>query len=465
MLLSFGWKQATEVELRTAPQDGVLIVMTDETRPEKKEHEAEGEVSERGPAVESLPGQTPESHQSSKSDQQQPRRRGLLDIGREALASAARTATRVGKNPKALALFHQAGDKARRLSRQAIDSTDRAATRIRESSPRAKKLVSQVADQAGELGRKTKESTYRAATKVRESTPQARELVDKAADLGRKAKNSTGQVATRLWESAPRARILIGETLKSTGEAIAPSKKVTDQPDDFTASSESPEGSAPGHIAARAPTAHAMQGELVAPERAANVRERADRPGDPVPTRTATPAVQPVVSTVPGSPQTRRELDLYHLKLLSYFYYGTSVIWVLALIQGMPGRLFGSLGTGLWSLFAGTFETFLAGCLFSTLYSLIMPILLVLGGISLARHRRYILCVFVALLACLSLALSTILGIASLIVLFRPTVRCIFRETRPGRTTTLLPAAPVSAVESDTEGEENRPGSTGDRIS
>lgn len=235
---------------------------------------------------------------------------------------------------------------------------------------------------------------------------------------------------------------------------ISPSDNVPDQSPEAPPGPKSPAESAPSPspdvLATSSPPAQPVIREKP-PDQLAHVPEetglsvRADAIGHPL------PAVEPVVTAVPASLPDQRALDLHHLKLLSYFYYATSGLWLVSMTLALPGAFVGSLGLGLWNLFMGSLNSFIGGCVASTVYSVMMPILLIFGGRFLARQQRYFFCILVAVLACLSLALSTILGIASLIVLFRPTVRGLFSKAKSRAAEAALPvAATASLGESNT---------------
>lgn len=440
--------------------------MTEETSPKRDSYQAESDAAEdsAGEGAQSERIREPDRLATGETSPRSSKRRRLLGLGRRTLDSAARAATRVSKSPRAQSLMKRAGEQARSLGGKARDSTERAVTRIRASSPRVRALVDEAADQARSLGRKARESSKRTAAKVRESAPKAGALVDRAADharaLGHKAKDSTGRAATRLWESTPNARALIGETLKSTAEVISPSTDVPDQPRELPPGPKRRTESALDLQATPLlPTTPANQDDLVAPHQSADTPADADLSADRAAIGSPLSAVQPLVSTIQTSLPAQRALDIHHLKLLSYFCYGTSGLWALSLILALPGTFLGFFTLGLWNFFAGSLDRFLGGCILSSLYSLSMPILLVLAGGSLARHRRYVFCIVVASLACFSLALGTILGIASLIVLLRPTVRQIFSEAGRQAPPAALPVAPALLDQRNAAGPEAASGS------
>jgi len=57
--------------------------------------------------------------------------------------------------------------------------------------------------------------------------------------------------------------------------------------------------------------------------------------------------------------------------------------------------------------------------------------LLIVAGRAIGRRRRYTLCFIVAALACLMMPFGTVLGVFSLIVLNRPSVKLLFEANKP----------------------------------
>ena len=129
--------------------------------------------------------------------------------------------------------------------------------------------------------------------------------------------------------------------------------------------------------------------------------------------------------------------DEEHLRLLAIFYY----IWGgLTAVLSCLGVFFIALG--------GTFMVAAAreqngppiwfGTLFS-LFGVVMVLLVLLGaglalwtGRNLQRRKRYVACLIVAGLSCLSVPLGTALGVFTFVVLSRPSVKQLFSE--PGAT-------------------------------
>jgi hypothetical protein len=57
---------------------------------------------------------------------------------------------------------------------------------------------------------------------------------------------------------------------------------------------------------------------------------------------------------------------------------------------------------------------------------------LALSGRSLRQHRRYTFCLVMAIISCMFMPFGTILGIFTLIVLFRPSVKELFAAAHAG---------------------------------
>ena len=73
-------------------------------------------------------------------------------------------------------------------------------------------------------------------------------------------------------------------------------------------------------------------------------------------------------------------------------------------------------------MFAG-----LGGC--GMIFVWVIALLITLSGRRLLQHRSRTFCIIVAALMCLSIPFGTILGVFTLIVLSRPSVRQLFGET------------------------------------
>ena len=128
--------------------------------------------------------------------------------------------------------------------------------------------------------------------------------------------------------------------------------------------------------------------------------------------------------------------DLQHLKLLSIFHYVVAVFTALtgcfpvfhlaigvALLSGqmpnqaadpVPAEVMGWMFTGI------------AGAVIVVMWSLAAVIFC--SGRSLQNHRRHTFCLVVAGLECLLMPFGTVLGIFTIIVLLRPSVRQLFDE-------------------------------------
>jgi hypothetical protein len=135
--------------------------------------------------------------------------------------------------------------------------------------------------------------------------------------------------------------------------------------------------------------------------------------------------------------------DLEHLKLLSLFHYIKAAILALmtTLVGGyyvLVGVLFQTLpmpapppgatppppGTANFMSVMGWFMIVLgAGVL---LFGWTMAVLTVLAGRFLARQRRWTFCFVIACIQCAEMPMGTVLGIFTILVLLRPTVKDLF---------------------------------------
>jgi hypothetical protein len=129
--------------------------------------------------------------------------------------------------------------------------------------------------------------------------------------------------------------------------------------------------------------------------------------------------------------------DLEHLRLLSVFHY---VLAVLAGLFSLFPVLY--LGIGLAAL-TGHFPDSHSGnampsfmgwffVLFGAVWllcGLAFAICLWLSGRFLAQHRRYLFCLVMAAISCMFSPFGTVLGVFTIVVLMRPSVRELFGET------------------------------------
>ncbi len=131
--------------------------------------------------------------------------------------------------------------------------------------------------------------------------------------------------------------------------------------------------------------------------------------------------------------------DLEHLRLLSIFHYVVAGIAALAACFPLI-----HLGMGLMMLFAP--DTFkprqpgeaemlrFMGIFFAAIAAVMIllgwsfAVCVLLAGRNLARRRRYTFCMVMAALLCLFMPFGTVLGVFSIIVLVRPSVKALFEQ-------------------------------------
>jgi len=137
--------------------------------------------------------------------------------------------------------------------------------------------------------------------------------------------------------------------------------------------------------------------------------------------------------------------DQQHLRLLSIFHYvvaGFAAVFAclplihLAIgIAFLTGKIDGAHDPENAGRLVGGFLVGIASVFLLLGWTLVG--LLVLAGRSLARHRRYTLCLVMAAISCAFMPFGTVLGVFTLIVLLRPGVKELFgeepapAETRP----------------------------------
>jgi hypothetical protein len=142
------------------------------------------------------------------------------------------------------------------------------------------------------------------------------------------------------------------------------------------------------------------------------------------------------MDSVPGKKTMNQDLE--HLRLLSIFHYVLAA--VTALLSCLP---FLHLTIGLLAIFSpetlngpnGGHDTREANLLFGSIFAIFggtcillgwtMCVCIFLAGRNLAR-RRYMFCLVVAGVMCMMMPFGTILGVFTIIVLVRPSVKLLF---------------------------------------
>ena len=127
--------------------------------------------------------------------------------------------------------------------------------------------------------------------------------------------------------------------------------------------------------------------------------------------------------------------DEEHLKLLSIFHYVAGGITglfacfpIFHLIFGIVMLAVGLTGAGdderIPFMIFGFMFTLIAGLIM--LCGWILAVFLIISGRNLTRMRRYKFCFVIACISCLIMPYGTVLGVFTIIVLMRPTVKQLF---------------------------------------
>lgn len=126
--------------------------------------------------------------------------------------------------------------------------------------------------------------------------------------------------------------------------------------------------------------------------------------------------------------------DEEHLHLLSVFHYVLAGLCALFALFPLAYVIFGMamMGGGLFPEKPGELPAAFAGCfvagfgavflLFLTVYAVALG----LAGRYLKERRRHTFCVVVAAISCAFQPIGTVLGVFTLVVLFRPAVKAMF---------------------------------------
>ena len=127
--------------------------------------------------------------------------------------------------------------------------------------------------------------------------------------------------------------------------------------------------------------------------------------------------------------------DLEHLKILSICFYVLSGLTLFPVLFGLMYIIFGVFfGVALSSAPHGANEPPLAilggffivfGLIFVAIFGAI-GVLMLFAGRNLSKHKSYTFCFIIACLACLWMPLGTVLGIFTIIVLTRDSVKGLF---------------------------------------
>ena len=139
-----------------------------------------------------------------------------------------------------------------------------------------------------------------------------------------------------------------------------------------------------------------------------------------------------------ASPSAQAVIDAEHLKLLSIFHYIASAL--SALFACIP-FIHLAIGIGIVA-FGGNMSSHdkppaFLGWFFIALASVLIvvgwthAILIFLAGRFLAARKHHTYCLVVGCVECLFLPLGTILGVFTIIVLSRPTVKALFPQNQP----------------------------------
>ena len=129
--------------------------------------------------------------------------------------------------------------------------------------------------------------------------------------------------------------------------------------------------------------------------------------------------------------------DLEHLRLLSIFHYVMAALTALFTLIPVVQLLFGMALSFGWGEFEHdappAFVGWLLSCIAGVLFLLggTYAVCLVIAGRSLARHRNWVFCMVIAGISCTFMPVGTVLGVFTMVVLNKPSVRALF-EGRPG---------------------------------
>jgi MFS family permease len=150
----------------------------------------------------------------------------------------------------------------------------------------------------------------------------------------------------------------------------------------------------------------------------------------------------PVASTYRPPPARPPGEDLQHLRLLSTFHYVLAGVMALFSLFPVLHLVVGvGLATGSFPDTQGDEEARIVGTIFivvavaGILFGFFCAALVALAGKYLKERRNYVFCLVVAGLSCLFMPFGTVLGVFTIVVLMRDSVKHLF-----GRPVTAPPA-------------------------
>jgi hypothetical protein len=138
----------------------------------------------------------------------------------------------------------------------------------------------------------------------------------------------------------------------------------------------------------------------------------------------------PADPPLPAAPAAASQ-DEEHLRLLSIFHYVVAALsFLIACIPLIHFGVGALMATGRMDDAEPAMAA--VGCLFMAFSAALIlagwayAVLLVVAGRSLVEHRRYMLCMVMAAISCAFAPVGTVLGVFTLIVLVRPSVKALF---------------------------------------
>ena len=138
-------------------------------------------------------------------------------------------------------------------------------------------------------------------------------------------------------------------------------------------------------------------------------------------------------------PRDQRSTDADHLNLLSIFHFigaGLALLGILFLCAHFAVMHFIFMNPAFWQNQKGTppppefFSIFIILYIIGGIWFVVSAILNVLSGLFLHARRNRTFSLVVAGINCVHMPLGTLLGVFTIIVLLRPSVRELYQETR-----------------------------------
>lgn len=141
------------------------------------------------------------------------------------------------------------------------------------------------------------------------------------------------------------------------------------------------------------------------------------------------PEIIPEIKMVNRDEEHLKLLGLYHFVVAGFNLLALILFVIVPLLMG-PAYMQSLTGTLPPGGAAAVQQQLIGGLIVGGLLTFILA----MNGWSLRRHENWMSCIIMSCIQCLSIPLGMILGISAILVLRRPSVKELFRQTKLQRT-------------------------------